>query len=93
MNAPCSGPALTAPHVTTGGLCRWKAINKKGRHVGLDVYALLIKDHYTFGPSRPKISLSCQNQEASKAELWLRLLPQPTQRRSKKCANVNQGRT
>ena len=41
MNAPCSGAPLTAPHVTTGGLCRWKAINKVGRHVGLDFYDLL----------------------------------------------------
>src|SRR6266496_4623983 len=44
MNAPCSGAPLTAPHVTTGGLCRWKAINKEGRHVGLDFYDLLIED-------------------------------------------------
>jgi hypothetical protein len=42
MNAPCSGALLTAPHVTSGGLCRWKAINKVGRHVGLDFYDLLI---------------------------------------------------
>ena len=34
---------LTAPHVTTGGSCRWKAINKVGRHVGLDFYDLLIE--------------------------------------------------
>ena len=46
MNAPCSGAPLTAPHVTTGGLCRWKSINKEGRHVGLDFYDLLIEDHY-----------------------------------------------
>src|SRR5437660_11024861 len=45
MNAPCSGAPLTAPHVTTGGLCRWKAINKEGRHVGLDFYDLLIEGH------------------------------------------------
>ena len=32
-----------APHVTTGGLCRWKPINKVGRHVGLDFYDLLIE--------------------------------------------------
>jgi hypothetical protein len=37
---------LTAPHVTTGGLCRWKAINKDGRHVGLDFYDLLIEGDY-----------------------------------------------
>ncbi len=43
MNAPCSGAPLTAPHFTTGGLCRWKAINKEGRHVGLDFYDLLMK--------------------------------------------------
>src|SRR6266542_595636 len=43
MNAPCSGAPLTAPHVTTGGLCRWKAINKEGRHVGLDFYDLRIE--------------------------------------------------
>jgi hypothetical protein len=36
----------TAPHVTTGGLCRWKAINKVGRHVGLDFYDLLIEGDY-----------------------------------------------
>jgi hypothetical protein len=47
MNAPCSGAPLTAPHVTTGGLCRWKAINKEGRHVGLDFYDLLIEGDYT----------------------------------------------
>ena len=47
MNAPCSGAPLTAPHVTTGGLCRWKAINKEGRHVGLDFYDLLIEGHFT----------------------------------------------
>ena len=47
MNAPCSGAPLTAPHVTTGGLCRWKAINKEGRHVGLDFYDLLIEGAYT----------------------------------------------
>jgi hypothetical protein len=40
---PLSGAPLTAPHVTTGGLCRWKAINKVGRHVGLDFYDLLIE--------------------------------------------------
>ena len=50
MNAPCSGPPLTAPHVTTGGLCRWKAINKEGRHVGLDFYDLLIEGDYTNNP-------------------------------------------
>src|ERR1019366_4412782 len=50
MNAPCSGAPLTAPHVTTGGLCRWKAINKVGRHVGLDFYDLLIEGHYTHNP-------------------------------------------
>lgn len=33
---------MTAPHVTTGGLCRWKAINKEGCHVGLDFVDLLI---------------------------------------------------
>src|SRR5260370_15681898 len=43
MNAPLSGAPLTAPHVTTGGLCRWKAINMVGRHVGLDFYDLLIE--------------------------------------------------
>ena len=43
---PCSGAPLTAPHVTTGGLCRWKAINKDGRHVGLDFYDLLIEGDY-----------------------------------------------
>jgi len=47
MNAPCSGAPLTAPHFTTGGLCRWKAINKEGRHVGLDFYDLLIEGDYT----------------------------------------------
>src|SRR6266566_5405382 len=41
-NVPCGTP-LTAPQVTTGGLCRWKAINKEGRHVGLDFYDLLIE--------------------------------------------------
>src|ERR1035438_6959260 len=46
MNAPCSGAPLTAPHVTTGGLCRWKAINKVGRHVGLDFYDLLIEGRH-----------------------------------------------
>src|ERR1035437_2001810 len=50
MNAPCSGAPLTAPHVTTGGLCRWKAINKVGRHVGLDFYDLLIEGHSTQNP-------------------------------------------
>ena len=38
---------MTAPHVTTEGLCRWKAINKVGRHVGLDFYDLLIEGDYT----------------------------------------------
>jgi hypothetical protein len=47
MNAPLFGAPLTALHVTTGGLCRWKAINKVGRHVGLDFYDLLIEGHYT----------------------------------------------
>ena len=42
MNVPYGTP-LTAPHITTGGLCRWKAINKEGRHVGLDFYDLLIE--------------------------------------------------
>ncbi len=55
MNAPCSGAPLTAPHVTTGGLCRWKAINKVGRHVGLDFYDLLIEGHYTNIP-RPGLN-------------------------------------
>src|SRR5713226_2527625 len=50
MNAPCSGAPLTAPHFTTGGLCRWKAINKEGRHVGLDFYDLLIEGDYTNNP-------------------------------------------
>jgi len=45
MNVPCGTP-LTAPHVTTGRLCRWKAISKEGRHVGLDFYDLLIEGHY-----------------------------------------------
>ena len=54
MNAPCSGAPLTAPHVTTGGLCRWKAINKEGRHVGLDFYDLLIEGDYTkYDPGEP----------------------------------------
>src|SRR2546430_17361604 len=47
MNAPCSGAPLTAPHVTTEGLYRWKTINKVGRHVGLDFYDLLIEGDYT----------------------------------------------
>ena len=38
---------MTAPHVTTEGLYRWKAINKVGRHVGLDFYDLLIEGDYT----------------------------------------------
>ena len=46
MNAPVGAP-LTAPHVTAGGLCRWTAINKEGRHVGLDFYDLLIEGDYT----------------------------------------------
>ena len=50
MNAPCSGAPLTASHVTTGGLCRWKAINKEGRHVGLDFYDLLIESDYARDP-------------------------------------------
>jgi hypothetical protein len=50
MNAPCSGAPLTAPHVTIGGLCRWKALNKVGRHVGLDFYDLLIEGDYTHNP-------------------------------------------
>ena len=41
---------MTAPHVTTGGLCRWKAINKEGRHVGLDFYDLLIEGDSTNSP-------------------------------------------
>jgi hypothetical protein len=48
---PMLGAPLTAPHVTTGGLCRWKAINKainkEGRHVGLDFYDLLIEGDFT----------------------------------------------
>jgi hypothetical protein len=52
MNAPCSGAPLTAPHVTTGGLCRWKPINKEGRHVGLDFYDLLIEGVYTQNAAR-----------------------------------------
>jgi hypothetical protein len=48
---PLSGAPLTAPHVTTGGLCRWKAINKVGRHVGLDFYDLLIEGVSTQNPS------------------------------------------
>ncbi len=51
MNAPCSGAPLTAPHVTTGGYAdgtmERKAINKEGRHVGLDFYDLLIEGHFT----------------------------------------------
>jgi len=46
MNVPYGTP-WTAPHITTGGLCRWKAINKEGRHVGLDFYDLLIEGLYT----------------------------------------------
>jgi hypothetical protein len=49
---PLSGAPLTAPHVTTGGLCRWKAINKVGRHVGLDFYDLLIEGVSTSSPCR-----------------------------------------
>jgi hypothetical protein len=44
---PCGTP-LTAPHLTTGGLCRWKAINKVGRHVGVDFYDLLIEGRIAF---------------------------------------------
>ncbi len=44
---PLFGGALDSSHVTTGGLCRWKAINKEGRHVGLDFYDLLIEADYT----------------------------------------------
>src|SRR5258708_1267823 len=44
MNVSCGTP-LTAPRVSAGGLCRWKAINKEGRHVGLDFYDLLIEGH------------------------------------------------
>jgi len=51
MNAPCSGPPLTTHHVTTGGYAdgkmERKAINKEGRHVGLDFSDLLIEGHYT----------------------------------------------
>ncbi len=47
MNVPYGTP-LTAPHITTGGLCRWKAINKEGRHVGLDFYDLLIEGDRAF---------------------------------------------
>jgi hypothetical protein len=48
---PLFGGALDSSHVTTGGLCRWKAINKEGRHVGLDFYDLLIEGDYTnYGP-------------------------------------------
>jgi hypothetical protein len=45
MNVSCGTP-LRAPRVSAGGLCRWKAINKEGRHVGLDFYDLLIEGHY-----------------------------------------------
>src|SRR6266851_287013 len=59
MNAPCSGAPLTAPHVTTGGLCRWKAINNKvGRHVGLDFYDLLIEGDYLHRPSMSDMAIS-----------------------------------
>jgi hypothetical protein len=34
----------------TGGLCKWKAINKEGRHVGLDFYDLLIEGVYAQNP-------------------------------------------
>ena len=48
---PLSGAPLTVPHVTTGGFAdgtmERKAINKEGRHVGLDFYDLLIEGHYT----------------------------------------------
>jgi hypothetical protein len=55
MNAPCSGAPLTAPRVTTGGLRRWKAINKVARHVGLDFYDLLIEGLSAQNPSRWKV--------------------------------------
>ena len=41
------GASFPVPHVTAGGLCRWKPINKEDRHVGLDFYDLLIEGHYT----------------------------------------------
>ena len=45
MNAPRSRAPLTAPHVTTGELCRWKAISfKVGCNVGLDFYDLRIEE-------------------------------------------------
>jgi len=40
---PLFGAALDSSHITTGGIRRWKAINKEGRHVGLDFYDLLIE--------------------------------------------------
>jgi hypothetical protein len=43
---PLFGGALdSSPRHHTGGLCRWKPINKVGRHVGLDFYDLLIEGH------------------------------------------------
>ena|ERR1700692_2683941 len=50
--------SLPAPHVTTGGLCRWKAINKVGRHVGLDFYDLLIEAIALTDPSEAPRSMS-----------------------------------
>jgi len=53
---PLSGAPLTVPHVTTGGFAdgtmERKAINKEGRHVGLDFYDLLIEGHFTQIPIR-----------------------------------------
>ncbi len=65
MNAPGSGAPLTAPHVTTGGLCRWKAINKEGRHVGLDFYDLLIEGDYTHNRVVGVMAIYRQSPDAS----------------------------
>src|SRR4029077_6753606 len=76
MNAPCSGAPLTASHVTTGGLCRWKAINKEGRHVALDFYDLLIEGDSTslrrpFAPPPRGCLTVATPSDICKAKSWL----------------------
>src|SRR6266851_2344404 len=54
------------------GLCRWKAINKVGRHVGLDFYDLLIEGDYTNYTDSLQLSTfgCCRLAAALRPPLW-----------------------
>src|SRR2546428_186282 len=74
------GPVAVVTGPCSGGLCRWKGINKVGRHVGLDFYDLLIED-ISFGCSLFIDSLFTSSPQAARVR-WDRLRSQVAPRSS-----------